>query len=149
MAVRRGFTPAELAEKKLDISDLLIVVACILAILAGMELLSAYASAGESVDYARETLDCVAAVEDSTPLFRGADLDLGEDPQEDAQIEAALVEAGYYRDDVPRCHEGCPVSDQGRPGGVRLHEVQGTFRGKGHHGDASRHAEIQFGGFPC
>ena len=96
------FTPRRM---KIDLADIAIMVACILAILAGMELSSAYASAGESVDYARETLDCVAAVEDSTPLFRGAELDLGEDPQEDAKIEAALVEAGYYRDDVPLPHE--------------------------------------------
>lgn len=91
--------------KRIDLADVLIVLGCVSAVLAGLRLLTAYAAAGEAVAYARETLDCVAAVEDNMPLFQGAELDLGEDPHEDAQIEAALVEAGYYRTDVPLSYE--------------------------------------------
>ena len=90
---------------RIDIADILIGVACVLALLAGAELWATYASACESSDYAQETLACVSAVEDSTPLFTGSELDIGEEFGEDAQIEAALVETGYFRNDVPLSYE--------------------------------------------
>ena len=81
--------------------DYAILVLSLICLLLAVPLAAEMVSACESLDSAQGTLTCASAVEGSTPLSHGAELDPGEDPQEDAQIEASLVEAGYFRDDIP------------------------------------------------
>ena len=85
--------------------DYAILVLSLICLLLVVPLAAEMVSTCESLVCAQETLTCASAVEESTPLFHGAELDSGEDPQEDAQIEAALVEAGYFRDDIPLPYE--------------------------------------------
>lgn len=90
--------------------DALIVIACVAVVLCVFSLKATLEEVDEDIRRAEQLLEAVRAErlarQGELPMvtIREQEADgeeAGEDPDEDALLEAALLEQGYFRDDVP------------------------------------------------
>lgn len=81
--------------------DIAIVLACIFGILCAFRTLEEAGRAREKVEWSMRLVPETVATEPKVAHAVEPEIDDGEDPDEDVLIEAALLECGYYRDDVP------------------------------------------------
>lgn len=86
--------------RKLDkLANVGIVVGCVAGVLCSAALLIEMGRTADKVEWSRR------ATSGTVVIASTAEEDPGEDPAEDALIEEALLEQGYYRDDVPLSYE--------------------------------------------
>lgn len=86
-------------------ADFLIVVVCIIGILCACQIPAVIADADESIRRAEQTSAAVEHDLRRTDEMVFVTVFPEEEPDEDALIEAALLEQGYFREDIPLSYD--------------------------------------------